>query len=178
MRGAAMVEAAIVISLLILGLMGLMFFRTFYIKQMLASRLARASILAYSMNGCERQEPLDWIGRKDRVNLRVGPPDSNREPAVGENQDQSASPSDPKTSRMMEGTDTLSADGRGVLNPVTNSDLSGLVTLNSEQGLLTPSKTVFSNPVHARSFVTCGEPRREGNVRGVLDSLMDKLKSL
>jgi Tfp pilus assembly protein PilX len=46
-RGAVMVEALIVISLLILGFIGLAFFREYYVKSLVASRLARGSILVY-----------------------------------------------------------------------------------------------------------------------------------
>ncbi len=42
--------------------MGLMFFRAFYVKELMAARLARASTLAYALNGCDGQgaERLDW----------------------------------------------------------------------------------------------------------------------
>jgi len=171
-----MVEAAVVISMLILGLMGLMFFRSFYIKELTASRLARASILAYSMSGCQGQVPLDWIGRKDRIDLAVSAPDADSQPATGENQTKSATTSDSGANSFLGGLG-LTGDGRGVLNPITHSNISGKVTLKSTAGL-SPTKTIFESEVHARSFVTCGEKPHEGNVGTLVGDLMGKLTGL
>ena len=67
-RGAVMVEALIVISLLILGFMGLVFFRGYYEKTLQATRLARGSIIVYSMTGCTENtnEPAGRIRRARR----------------------------------------------------------------------------------------------------------------
>ena len=176
-RGAAMVEAAIVISMLTLGLMGLMFFRSFYVKELTASRLARASILAYSMSGCDGQVPTDWIGSKDRVDLAVSAPDADSQPATGKDQTNAATTSDSGANGFLSGLG-LTGDGRGVLNPMTKSSIDGKVTLNSKAGLLSASKTIFKSDVHARSFVTCGEKPHEGNVSTLVGDLMGKLTGL
>lgn len=177
-RGAAMVEAAVVISMLILGLMGLMFFRSYYVKELTASRLARASILAYSMSGCDGQVPKDWIGIKERIDLTVSVPDApDSQPATGQNQNQAATTSDSGANGFLDGLG-LTGDGRGVLNPITNSKIDGKVTLNSKPGLLSPKKTVFKSDVRARSFVTCGEKPKEGDVGTLVGDLMGKLKGL
>jgi hypothetical protein len=176
-RGAALVESAVVISLLTLGLMGLMYFRGYYIKQMLTTRLARASILAYSMSGCEGQGPKDWIGAKDRQDLTVGAPDENKEPATGKNQNAAATSKDGGANGFMSGLG-LSGDGRGVLNPITNLRVTGKVTLKSKTGTFAAEQTVFSGEPGARSFVTCGEKMRDGNVGELVSMLMGKLGSL
>src|SRR5262245_56461840 len=93
-RGAIILEAAIVISMLTLGLMGLMFFRTYYIRELTAARLARGAILAHSMVGCEGLHPRDWIGQKDLRQLTANNPNSNSQPAQGQNQSSSTTSSD------------------------------------------------------------------------------------
>jgi len=172
-----MAEAAIVISMLTLGLMGLLFFRSFYVKELTASRLARASILAYSMSGCDDQVPSDWIGRKDRIDLTVSAPDANSQPATGDRVSQGATTSDSGANSFLGGLG-LTGDGRGVLNPITNSSIDGRVTLNSKAGLLSPSRTVFKSNVQARSFVTCGEKPKDGDVGTLVGELMGKLTGL
>jgi hypothetical protein len=176
-RGAAMVEAAIVISLLTLGLMGLMFFRAFYVKELIAARLARASVLAYSMSGCDDPVPKDWIGTNDRIDLTVSAPDANSEPATGKDVDKAATSSDSSANGFLSGLG-LTGDGLGVLNPITKSHLDGKVAINSKPGVLAPSKTVFKNDVAATSYVTCGEKPKEGNIATVVKDLMGKLTGL
>jgi hypothetical protein len=176
-RGAAMVEAAIVISILTLGLMGLMFFRYYYVKELTASRLARASILAYSMSGCDGQEPKDWIGTNDRIDLTVSAPDADSQPATGKDQQKAATSSNSDANGFLGGLG-LTGDGRGVLNPITKSHLDGKVAFNSKPGVLAPSKTIFKNDVQASSYVTCGEKPKEGNVGTLVSDLMGKLKGL
>ena len=177
-RGAAMVEAAIVISLLTLGLMGLMFFRYYYVKELTAARLARASVLAYSMGGCDAQEPKDWIGIKDRIDLTVSAPDApDSQPATGKDVKDAATSSDSGANGFLDGLG-LTGDGRGVLNPITKSHLEGKVAINSKPGLLAPSKTIFKGDVRSSSYVTCGEKPKPGNVGTVVSDMMGKLKGL
>ena len=124
-RGAAMVEAVIVISMLILGLMGLMFFRYFYVKELMAARLARASTLAYAMSGCDDgKRPKDWIGIKDRIDLTVSAPDADSQPAAGKDVNQPATSSNSDANGFLSGLG-LTGDGRGVLNPITKTGVSG-----------------------------------------------------
>lgn len=176
-RGAAMAEAAIVIMMLTLGLMGLMFFREFYVKELTASRLARASILAYAMSGCTGQEPKDWIGTKDRIDLNVSRPDSDSQPATGKDPKQAATSSDSGANGFLDGLG-LTGDGRGVLNPITNSNLDGNVAITTKSGALSPKKTVFKSDVQARSFVTCGEKPKDGDIGVLVKDLMGKLLGL
>ena len=177
-RGAAMVEAAIVISLLTLGLMGLMFFRYYYVKELNAARLARASVLAYSMGGCDGQEPKDWIGIKDRLDLTVSAPDApDSQPATGKDVDKAATSSNSGANGFLDGLG-LTGDGRGVLNPITKSHTEGKVAINSKPGVLAPSKTIFKSDVRASSYVTCGEKPKPGNIKTLLKDLMGKLKGL
>lgn len=180
-RGAAMVEAAIVISMLILGLMGLMFFKSLYVKELSAMRLARSSALAYSMTGCEEniQLPRDWIGRKDLASLTVKNPDQNKQPATGKDQNEAAkSNGNDKgfASSALGKTGVLTGDGKGVLNPIVTTDLSGKVSLDKKE--IVQKKTIFKSDVRSRSWVSCGEKQREGNVGETLSLIKDDLGKL
>lgn len=163
--------------MLTLCLMGLMFFKAFYIKQLDASRLARGSVLAYSMVGCENELPKDWIGVKDRVDFTVSAPGADSRPATGENQNKSASSGNQDANGFLSGLG-LTGDGKGVLNPITNLSLAGKVKLTSKQGLLSSERTIFKNDIAARSFVTCGDPIRAGSVPEVLSNIKDAALSL
>ena len=166
------------ISLLTLGLMGLMFFRYYYAKELTAARLARASILAYSMSGCDGQEPKDWIGTKDRIDLTVAAPDApDSQPATGKDQDQAATSSDSGANGFLSGLG-LTGDGRGLLNPITKSHIDGKVAINSKPGILAPSRTIFKGDVKASSYVTCGEKPKPGDIGTLLKDQMGRLKGL
>lgn len=174
-RGAAMVEAAIVISMLILGLMGLVFFRRFYVKEMMAARLARAGTLAYSMSGCTGTEPKDWIGTKDRVDLTVSAPDApDSQAANGKDVTQPATSGNSDANGFLSGLG-LTGDGLGVLNPITKDGVAGNVKVDSSSGTLSPTKTYFKSDVKARSYVTCGEKPKDGDVGTLVKDLMGKL---
>ena len=177
-RGAAMVEAVIVISMLILGLMGLMFFRYFYVKELMAARLARASTLAYAMSGCDDgKRPKDWIGIKDRIDLTVSAPDADSQPATGKEVNQPATSSNSDANGFLSGLG-LTGDGRGVLNPITKTGVSGKVKIESSSGTLSSSKTYFKGDVMARSYVTCGEKPKDGDIGVLVKDLMGKLLGL
>lgn len=176
-RGAALVEAVIVISMLILGLTGLMFFRYFYVKELMAARLARASTLAYAMSGCDDGKvPKDWIGIKDRTDLTVSAPDADSQPATGQNVNKPATSSNSDANGFLSGLG-LTGDGRGVLNPITKTGVSGKVKIDNGSGTLSSSssKTYFKSDVMARSYVTCGEKPKDGDIGQLVKDLMGKL---
>jgi hypothetical protein len=173
-----MVEAVVVIAMLTLGLMGLMFFRSFYLRTMQASRLARSGLLAYSMTGCDPEEPKNWLGQKDLDGLAAGNPNSNSEPATGKDQTQSASSSDKNASGFLGGLNALSGDGRGVLNPIATVDVSGKVELTTKASITSARKPVFTKTAKSKSYLTCGDKIREGSVNELADMLLGDLKKL
>jgi hypothetical protein len=167
-RGAVMVEALIVISLLILGFMGIAFFREFYVKTLVATRLARGSVLVYSMTGCgSNNEPAQWIGRPDLANLVAARPNSSQAPAAGQSNGANASSSG-KSGQVMSRVPGLSGDGGGIMNPTATSDLSGRVRARTSEGTFSPERTIFDAEVRARSFVSCGDPVRNGEFSDVI----------
>jgi hypothetical protein len=160
-RGAILVEALIVISLLILGFMGLVFFRAYYTKTLVATRLARGSILVYSMTGCgDSNHPREWIGNRDLANLTAAAPNGAEQPARSTAPPATAGQEGGSVLSRLPG---LSGDGGGIMNPISTSDLSGRVRVRTSSGALSPERTVFDQQVHARSFVSCGDPIRDGD---------------
>lgn len=166
-RGAILVEALIVISFMIMGFMGLIFFRAYYTKTLAATRLARGSILAYSMTGCgDSNHPSTWIGPSDLASLSATAPNGSEQPA------QSGRPAATATDEggsVMERVPGLSGDGSGIMNPMSTSDLTGHVRVFRSGGLLGRDRTMFENGVRARSFVSCGDPIRDGDFSDVID---------
>jgi hypothetical protein len=165
-RGAILVEALIVISLLILGFMGLVFFRAYYTKTLVATRLARGSILVYSMTGCgDSNRPAQWIGNRDLARLTAAQPNGGSQPAQSGKTPASASG---KAGDVLSRLPGLSGDGGGIMNEMTVSDLTGRVRVRTSDGTFSPERTVFDQQVRARSFVSCGEPIRDGDYGDVL----------
>jgi hypothetical protein len=164
-----LVEALIVTSLLALTFMGLVFFRDFYQKKLLAARLARGSVLVHSMTGCvdNTNEPAQWIGQADLLKLSAARPSHDQKPA-----------SDPNTmdntnavgeaGEVMTQVPGLSGDGKGIMNPIVSSHLSGRATTSTKSGALSPERKVFDQELHARSFVSCADPVRDGTFGDVL----------
>ena len=75
-RGAAMVEAIVVISVFILFFVGMVYFESLYHEQLRALQLARAAAVAYAMDACpDNTDPLRTVRRtctapavRDRLN--------------------------------------------------------------------------------------------------------------
>ncbi len=121
--------------------------------------------------------PKDWIGSKDSVDLTVSAPDADSQPATGDKVEQGATSSDSGANSFLDGLG-LTGDGRGVLNPITKTGLDGKVKIDSSSGTLSQKKTFFQSDVKARSYVSCGEKPKDGNIGTLVGDLMGKLMGL
>jgi len=168
-RGAVLVEALIVTSLLALTFMGLVFFRDFYVQKLVAARLARGSVLVHSMTGCtdNSNEPAQWIGQADLLKLTAARPGYDQRPASDPNTMDNTSAVG-EAGDVMGRVPGLSGDGKGIMNPIVNSHLSGRSRTTTKSGALSPERTVFDQELHARSFVSCADPVRDGNFGDVI----------
>jgi hypothetical protein len=174
-RGAILVEAAITISILTLGLLGLAFFRDFYIDQVKVSRLARAAAIAHSMVGCE-EDGKEWIGKDLGAFTGVSPEPQNQaaagDPALGASYAPGAEA--PMAGEFLSQAEGTTQSGEGLLNPITTSGVGGLVgARTSGSGALTG--TAFEAVVRSNSFVTCGDEVRRRDVEEVLEMTKDQL---
>ena len=157
--GAVLVEATIVISLLIIGFMSLVFFKDFYIRQLTTLRLARASIIAHGMGGCEANYPVDWISPGDLGLQSTTDPEVDSESAesgvTGTSTEPSDSGSDSRAGELMTSVGQTSSSGTAFLNEIAGNQLSGMVRV----GRTGPEATAtpIQSEVGARSYVSCGD---------------------
>lgn len=175
-RGAAFVEALIVISFLILSFFGLIFFREFYMTELLAMRTARAGVLAYAEIGCEDDvlTPGSWLDQ-DIGTLIAGQPTKGEDDAVPEQQpkDERGAPVAAQTqgnestevmSRVNGKANGLSSGGDGILNVTASSEFSGEVWVGTQDRSLLSSgekKTVFEKTATSMSILSCTDPPRD-----------------
>lgn len=164
-RAAAFIEALIVVAFLILGFIGLVFFRELYLKQMHTARLARASLIAYSMTGCRANtnEPAEWLGPRDMGRITSGSPNTNDSPAIPTGQPaQPAAPSQPqsRSGDILGRVGGTTSDGDGVVNPIAITDLSVTISAQTRSGPLQRGHARFEARPRARSFVSCADPVR------------------
>lgn len=175
-RGAILVEAVITISILSLGLLGLAFFREFYISQLQVTRLARASAIAHSMQACE-PDGKEWIGRDLGIFSGLDPQASTEtaaDPANGSYALGADAP--PVAGQLFDAVPNTTTAGEGLLNPITTAGVAGEVhaAMNGESG----TGTSFEAAAKSQSFVSCGDEVRHGDVEELLDMLETQLRSL
>lgn len=178
-RGAMMVEAVVVISCLTFGLVGIEFFRLFYLKGMTAARLARGGLIAHSMAACEGSTE-DWIGQKDLGKFTVSTPSPQDQASQGPSSS-AASPSGSESGRvggLLSKIGGTTGDGKGLLVPMTNTRLAGTAGVQTKRGALSTAKTVFKKDVASRSYVGCGDKIRDGNVQELLNKFKDDVLSM
>jgi hypothetical protein len=176
-RGAAFVEAIIIISSMTLMLLGMVFFRTFYLRQMRASRVARATVMAYSMGGCIDKPPPQggpggpsaWAGPDlDKSATPTGSVGQETRPA--EQLKPSPKPADTDAARQgKDGSDKMlknipgaPVDGNALF-PVAHMGLEMGASATTKQGVLQTERG-FKSKVRSKSYVVCGEEMRPGNI--------------
>ena len=169
-RGAAMVEALIVVSILVLGFMGLVFFKQMYVGQLHAQRVARASIIAHGMGACEANYAPDWAG-EDVGNSAAnqGLPSEEAADGAAASQVSDGAASGPSTSTtppntgadsraapVVNGLEQTTPDGNGFLNKIAGNEFTSKVEVNTNQGTARESR--FRADVRSTAFVSCGDP--------------------
>jgi hypothetical protein len=161
-RGTAMLEAIIVISVFILFLVGMIYFRHLYEQQLAVMRLSRAAAVSYAMNGCNGG-PTDSI-QKDLVGTTIvvestGTPSGTTH--IGSNPS-----TNPKVGKSS-GTPVSSALGHTGLDEdkIANDTLSTTAAAGS------PETAMFKATVKSTSYMTCGEQRKDGNAEDLLSDI-------
>jgi hypothetical protein len=176
-RGAVLVEAAITITTLTLGLLGLAFFRDVYIDQIQVSRLARASALAHSMRGCDA-DSKEWLGRDlgAFTDASVEPRNQTAaaDPTLGSYAPAADAP--PVAGQLLEQAPGTAPSGEGLLNPITTAGVEGEVHASARGSSAAPGMA-FQATVLSRSFVSCADEVRRGDIEEVLDMTRDQLST-
>jgi hypothetical protein len=179
-----MVEALIVISFLIIGLFGLMYFKELYVKKFMVQRLARAALFAHSLTGCQGDNAAAWLGR-DLGPFTAGggtpeavsasdpdTPNSYANPGGGE-KSQANGVVSPQGNL---GKGTVTDDGKGILNQMVSMDLSGLARFGTDPARLRPGErgSGFQGTVSSRSHISCAEKVTDEG----FGDMFDKVKNL
>lgn len=180
-RGAAFIEALIVVSFMVLALAGMMYFKMFYMKQLWAMRLARASAIAYSMGACQTDvnKPDDWLGDDIRA-LSSGVPEKNEEEATDPSGDAAFDENNEDSGQFSEKTPGVASEGTGIVNEMVVTSFSGEARVTEPpSGLFeTESKDVFKGEVRSRSHVSCSDQVRDGGIEGLIQEIIEMVKAL
>jgi hypothetical protein len=175
-RGAVFVESLIVISALTLGLSALVYFRDLYLRQLSALRLARGAALAHALAGCKGNAPARWLGR-DLADYRAGGGAAARESARSNTGSTPLAGGDGgRAARLFGGSGSATSDGEGLLNPITDADVSGTARVRGQRD--GRSATLFSGQARARSYVSCAEEMRDGDFDQLLPVIRDEAAAL
>lgn len=163
-RGAAMVEALVVISVFILFFLGMVYFRSMYQQKLRVMRLSRAAAVGFSLNGCngaatQNLTPQDLAGVSDSNSQTSSNGTANvggtpgADPSVGQ-----------KAGNPVGGA--LSSQG------MMGDKIAALNLATPASGTSKPSpmaKTLgFKANVSSISYMSCGEPHKAGDFSGLL----------
>ena len=176
-RGAVFIEAIVVISALTLGLLALVYIRDLYVKQLGVSRLARAAVIAHSMAGCKTNQPRDWLGR-DTAGYTASAANRDQQSAAGKNGGSTPSTSGGRAGNLIQKAGGSSADGKGMLNPITDTQLAGQASASAKASPLGRSQSAFSGRVRATSFVSCGDEVKDGDFDRIMGVMKDEIWNL
>jgi hypothetical protein len=178
-RGAIFVEAVIVISTLTLCLLGLCYVRDLYVRQLGVSRLARAAVIAHSMAGCKGELARDWL-REDVGRYELHEPNQEQQAAHGKDSAAApaAAPAGSHAGGLLQRAGGTSSDGKGVLNPITDAELSGQARASDRPLLNGGRAELFSGKVRARSYVSCGDEVKDGDFDRIFGVLKDDIGNL
>jgi len=172
-RGAALVEALILMSALVTGLLGLIYFRDLYITELRVLRLARASAVAHSMAACTANSPELWLDLDLQV-YQSNTPLQDQMPASGSARSR-ARPTNAREAqrarRFVESSGAGTSSGEGLLNPVSTSDVSGAVSASG-------GDTAFEGKGRALSYVGCGDAVKQHRYPDLVSKLTEELTSL
>lgn len=182
-RGAAVLEALIVIPVMTLGLYGLLFLREHYLARIGTARLARAAVVAHGMAACRGVSAREWIG-KDLGSYGMGVSNQQQVPARAESIDASYVPfgssASSRATHALEKSVNATSDGKGVLNPVTDSSVSSRVKVSQQNTspYAAQSRILFESQIQSQSFVSCADEVQDGDYGSIIEMTLDELSSL
>jgi hypothetical protein len=169
-RGAIFVEAIIVVSTFILLFLGMVFFRDMYLKSLRVSRMARATVIAYSMKGCPTdRDPAEWAG--DDLDPKAGKsaPGPTQTPVPKPNQ--LAIPSK-RAQRVMGELPGAGSNG-SPMNPIADLGFSMEAHASTRKSKLGARKG-FKRKMSSISFVSCGEGIKKDGFENVVNYALSK----
>jgi len=160
-----MVEAVFVISVFILFFLGLVYFRSMYEQKLRVARLARSAAVEYALAGCTG-DPMASI------NADLGTAQNN-----GSSQQQGNAASSMSGMTPSPSIGNANGSGGGVGQALGNSGMVGDpvagIKVSAPAAGTTQSSTFgqrfgFRANVGSDSYMSCGDPMRDGDVKGAL----------
>jgi hypothetical protein len=167
-----MVEACIVISSFVLLFLSMAFFRNMYLRKIQTMRLARATIIAYSMEGCpDNQSPTEWAS----IDL---------DPKAGKNTPGATSsnvgvpPTEKSHSKRADdimGTVPGAGSNGSALNPIAELGFTMRAAATTKNGLL-GKRRGYGIDMSSTSYVTCSEGIRDDDFKSIIHYALDHFK--
>jgi len=174
-RGAAFVEALIIVCSFVLFTIGLVFFFNLYTKKLRVARLARASAMAYAMGGCQANSPTDWV----KVDLPSGstssPGQENNKQSTRESRGVQGGTEGGDKAKSIVSSLPGTGDDNNILNPVGSVGMSMSVTTESKPSPLAAG-TGFTQVARSTSHVTCNDKVRDGDFNEIVGYVTDLFK--
>lgn len=165
-RGAAFVEALVVISVFILFLMGTIFFRELYVKKLTTMRVARAGAMAHAMAACKpdiravlRDDLSESFTVKQRASADVVPTERARAQHS-------------LADKILGGT----GDRGTLLNEVNEVSLSSSASATSKPTLFGP-ELGFRGDVASSSYVSCSDELGFDQYESIVPFITSKFRS-
>lgn len=175
-RGAVFVESLVVISALSLCLTALVYFRDLYLRQLSAASLARSAALAHALGACKGNAPEQWLGR-DLADYRSLSPRQEQKPVRGgAGRGRGVRGDGGRAARLLAGSGSATSDGEGLLNPITDADVSGRALLQGQGA--SGRGVLFQGQARSRSFVSCGEEVKDGDYDQLVPMIRDEVAAL
>ena len=163
-RGAVFVESIIVVVFFTLCFLGVVYFREVYIAKMQMQRLARSSAMAHAMNACSGDIKAGL--ENDLAKNAPSPPTNDDHPG-----DQTLDPKSKPGTKEHDSLDSFDQSKAG-----TPFDRVTVITLKTSANATTKRSTTgkeegFRADVASQSFVTCGDPVRNGGIEQVFPAI-------
>ncbi len=160
-RGAVFVESIIVVVFFTLCFLGVVYFRELYVGKMRVQRFARASAMAHAMNACSGDLKA---GLEDDLKNAPAPSGSTHD-------DPNPKPPPDRGAQAQQSLDAFPETKTGTpLDSITVVTLKTSATATTKKDATSPGQE-FKSDVTSTSFVTCGDPVRDGSIEQMVPAI-------
>ena len=178
-RGAIFVEACIVISSFVLLFLSMVFFRNVYLRKIQVARLARATVIAYSMQGCPDGNADAWAKPDLDPNASKSTPGPTQTQTGAPTQTQTGVPVPATEKTHSKRADAIMGEipgagsNGGQLNPIADLGFSMKAAATTPSGPL-GARRGYSRTMSSTSYVSCAEGIRGDSFSDVMHYALDR----
>ena len=167
-RGAVFVESIVVVAFFTLCFLGVVYFRELYVGKLRVQRFARASAMAHAMNACSGD-----LSAGLEADIGNGPA-----PSGSAHDDDNPKPPPDRGAQAQQSLDAFPETKKGTpLDTITAVTLKTSAMATTKNDPTSPGQE-FKSDVTSASFVTCGDPVRNGGIEEIFPAIGDVFKSL